>query len=388
MQTYPVVALDGCTNYDIESIAKILKQQLISVGMTEEILSGKKVVLKPNLVMSKNPDYAATTHPAVIAGAARALRSMGAAELLLAESSGGPYTETTMRLHYGGCGIKEMAQQEKITLNYKTDAAMMQFPAGSVCRSFHIIQPIYDADVIVNICKMKTHSLTKMSCGVKNLYGVIPGTEKVEMHARFSRLESFSEMLCDLAQMLLESKTMITICDGICGMEGNGPTGGTPREYGVLMTSLSPFALDLVCEHLMGFDGTVPTVQASIRRGLCPADITQLAVIGADYKNHITNNVVPPDTSRRSILRDFPDLFGGRLVRFLEPRPKIDQNKCVACGVCAASCPQKTIFIREKDGKKRLKIQDKNCIRCYCCQEMCPKNAVKIQKNFILRIVR
>ncbi|MCI8611881.1 MAG: DUF362 domain-containing protein [Clostridiales bacterium] len=387
MQIYPV-ALNGCAEYNIENIAKILEQQLELAGVTKEMLAGKKIVLKPNLVMNKKPDFAATTHPAVIAGTARALRNMGADALLLAESSGGPYTETTIRLHYNGCGIKEIAQQENITLNYKTGASTMQFPAGATCRSFHVIQPIYDADVIVNICKLKTHSLTKMSCGVKNLYGVIPGTEKVEMHARFSRIESFTQMLCDLAQMLLENKTMITICDGICGMEGNGPTGGTPREYGVLMTSLSPFSLDLLAEHLLGFNGTVPSVQASIQRGVCPVDIAQLTIVGTDYKKHITSNVIPPDTSRRSILRDFPDLFGGRLVRFLEPRPKIDQKKCVGCGVCAASCPKKTIIIKEKNGKKRLDVQDKNCIRCYCCQEMCPKNAVKIQKNFILRLVR
>ena len=387
MQIYPVT-LNGCTEYNIENIAKILEQQMALAGVTKEMLAGKKIVLKPNLVMSKNPDFAATTHPAGIAGAARALRSMGADALLLAESSGGPYTETTIRLHYNGCGIKEIAQQENITLNYKTGASTMQFPDGAACRSFHVIQPICDADIIVNICKLKTHSLTKMSCGVKNLYGVIPGTEKVEMHARFSRVESFTQMLCDLAQMLLDNKTMITICDGICGMEGNGPTGGTPRKYGVLMTSLSPFSLDLLAEHLLGFNGTVPSVQASIQRGVCPVDIAQLTIAGTDYKQHITANVIPPDTSRRSILRDFPDLFGGRLVRFLEPRPKIDQKKCVGCGVCAASCPKKTITIKEQNGKKRLNVQDKNCIRCYCCQEMCPKNAVKIQKNFILRLVR
>lgn len=387
MKLHPV-ALNGCTEYDSDIIAEIIKNQLFGAGVTAEMLRGKKIVIKPNLVMNKKPDFSATTHPAVIAGTARALRSIGAGELHLAESSGGPYTESTIRLHYNGCGIKEMAQQENIILNYNTAASVMQFPAGAACRSFNVIRSIYDADVIVNICKLKTHSLTKMSCGVKNLFGVIPGTEKVEMHARFSRIESFTEMLCDLAQMFTENKTVITICDGICGMEGNGPTGGTPREYGVLMTSLSPFALDLAAEYLLGFAGTVPTVQASIKRELCPADITELNIIGDDYKNHITSDVVPPDTSRRSILRDFPDLFGGRLVRFLEPRPKINQKKCIGCGVCAASCPKKTISIREKDGKKQLKIQDKSCIRCYCCQEMCPKNAVKIQKNLILRLVR
>ncbi|MBS5724344.1 MAG: DUF362 domain-containing protein [Clostridiales bacterium] len=385
MQFYPV-ALDGCTEYNVESIAKILAKQLAAAGAGAEQLSGKRIVIKPNLVMSKNPDYAATTHPAVIAGAARALRSLGATDLLIAESSGGPYTETTMRLHYSGCGIKEVAGKENISLNFKTGASQMQFPAGAVCRSFHVIQPICDADIIVNICKLKTHSLTKMSCGVKNLYGVIPGTEKIEMHARFSRIESFSQMLCDLTQMLTEKKTLITICDGIWGMEGNGPTGGTPRAYGVLMTSLSPFALDLLAEHLLGFAGTVPTVQASIQRALCPADISDLTIIGADYEKHITSDVTPPDTSRRSILRDFPDLFGGRLVHFLEPRPKINQKICIGCGVCAASCPKKTILVKEKNGKKHLKIRDKNCIRCYCCQEMCPKNAVKIRKNLILRL--
>lgn len=387
MKFHPV-ALNSCTEYNPDSIAQIIEKQLSGVGLTAQILQGKRIVIKPNLVINKNPDYAATTHPAVIAGAARALRNIGAKELLLAESSGGPYNETTIRLHYNGCSIKETAERENITLNYSTASSIMQFSAGTACKSFNVIQPIYDADVIVNICKLKTHSLTKMSCGVKNLYGVIPGTEKVEMHARFSRIENFTQMLCDLAQMFTENKTVITICDGICGMEGNGPTGGTPRKYGVLMTSLSPFTLDLAAEHLLGFAGTVPTVQASIERGLCPADIVDLTVIGEDYTQLITDNVIPPDTSRRSILRDFPDLFGGRLVHFLEPRPKINPKVCVGCGVCAASCPKKTIAILERNGKKRLKIQDKNCIRCYCCQEMCPKNAVKIQKNLILRLVR
>lgn len=387
MKFYPV-ALDGCTEYNPDLIAQIIEKQLSGIGLTAEMLHGKNIVIKPNLVMNKKPDFSATTHPTVIAGAARALRSMGAGELYLAESSGGPYTESTIRLHYNGCGIKEIAEQENIILNYSTASSIMQFPGGTACRNFNVIQPIYNADIIVNICKLKTHSLTKMSCGVKNLYGVIPGTEKVEMHARFSRIETFTQMLCDLAQMFMEHKTIINICDGICGMEGNGPTGGTPREYGVLLSSLSPFALDLVAEHLLGFAGTVPTVQAAIERGLCPADIAGLSIIENDYKQYIINDVVPPDTSRRSILRDFPDLFGGRLVRFLEPRPKINPKICVGCGVCAASCPKKTIAIREKSGKKQLKIVDKSCIRCYCCQEMCPKNAVKIQKNLILRLVR
>ena len=223
---------------------------------------------------------------------------MGVRDITIAESPGGPYAIPLLQSLYQTCGMTEVAQRTGAVLNFDTSSRQLD-GNGQVTRHFTVIHPIADADLIINICKLKTHSLTKMSCGVKNLYGIIPGTEKIEMHARFSRVESFSQMLCDLAQMLTEQKTLITICDGIWGMEGNGPTGGTPRAFGVLMTSLSPFALDLLAESLLGFAGTVPTVQTSIQRSLCPGDVSDLSVAGSDYRKYITNDVIPNKLSAK-----------------------------------------------------------------------------------------
>lgn len=378
------VALNKCTEYNTELIYSILKAQFFSAGITKETIFDKKVVIKPNLVMNKPPEYAATTHPTVVAAAARVLKELGACEIVVAESSGGPYTDASMKSHYKNCRIADVAREEGLILNTKTGFRTMHYPDGIKCRTFNIIDPIMKADVIVNICKLKTHSLTKLSCGVKNLFGAIPGVEKFEMHARFPNQEDFVEMICDLCAMLSENKEMITICDGIVGMEGNGPTGGTPKDYGVLLTSTSAFCLDRVAEALLRFDGTVPMLAAATRRGLMPESASDIPVIGDSLDVCRIDSVVLPDTQKFNILRSLPNILGGRAAKFFEPKPSINKKTCVGCGVCANSCPQHTIVIKNK----KAQINYKSCIRCYCCQELCPINSVDIKQNFIIKIIQ
>lgn len=381
---YQPVALNICREYDTDKLTALLVNQFRAAGITRELIEGKKVVLKPNLVMNKPPEFAATTHPAVVSAAARVLHSLGAESITLAESSGGPYNEAVIRSHYKACGISDIAEAEGIELNYGTGFGTMHFNDGEKCKSFNVIEPIMKADVIVNICKLKTHSLTKLSCGTKNLFGVVPGVEKFEMHARFPLQEDFVEMICDLCAMLCSEKEMITVCDGIVGMEGNGPTGGTPNEYGVLLTSRSPYCLDLCCETILGFEGTVPMLNSAKRRSLCPETAKELTVIGDSIGDCKVEKVILPDTQKFNVLRSLPTLFGGRAARFFEPKPAINKKTCIGCGVCARSCPQKTIIIKDK----KAVINYKKCIKCYCCQELCPINSVKIKQNFIIKIIQ
>lgn len=381
---YKNVALDRCTEYNENLIGEILSRQFRTAGIDHEMLNGKKIVIKPNLVMNKNPEAAATTHPAVLTGVIRCLKALGGEDITIAESYGGPYLESTLKAHYKGCGIASVAENEGAKLNFKTGSGNMSYPDGVRCKVFNIIDPIREADVIVNICKLKTHSLTKMSCGVKNFFGTIPGVEKFEMHARFAEHEAFFEMIVDLCSMICENKTVITVCDGIVGMEGNGPTGGPPRAYGVLLTSLSPFCLDLVCEKLLDFEGTVPTVNEAKKRGVCPESIDELEIIGDKVENCITDDVLLPDAESLSVLTKMGDIFGGRFAKFFSPHPEINKKTCVGCGKCAQSCPVHTIEIINK----KARINHDKCIKCYCCQELCPINSVKIKKNIFLKLVQ
>ncbi|MBQ4066523.1 MAG: DUF362 domain-containing protein [Clostridia bacterium] len=377
------VALDRCKNYDTEAITAILERQFLALGITAELIRGKKVVIKPNLVMNKPPEFAATTHPSVIDAAARIIKRLGAESITVAESSGGPYNEITMKSHYKGCGIADVAKKEGLILNTDPSSGTMTFDSGVKCRSFNIITPILEADVILNICKLKTHSLTKLSCGIKNLFGVIPGVEKFEMHARFPRQEDFVQMICDLCQLICQKKEMITVCDGIVGMEGNGPTGGTPKEYGVLLSSRSPFCLDLVAEAVLGFEGTVPMLCVARERSLCPESVSGLSVIGDKIEDCKITGIILPDTQKFNILRALPNILGGKAAKFFEPKPAINKKTCIGCGVCARSCPQHTITVKNK----KAYINYKKCIRCYCCQELCPINSVEIKQNLLIKII-
>lgn len=381
------VAVARVERYDYDRILNALHAQAKSLGITPGYFTGRRVVIKPNLVAPMKPDAAATTHPVLLKAVVAFLRAYGAEDLCLAESPGGLYSESTLRSNYKSCGILEAAQECDLPLNYDVSAVLTTYKSGTVCHSFHVISPIDTADVIVDLCRLKSHSLTKLSCAVKNFFGVIPGVEKIEMHSAYPTLPVFSEMLVDLCAMLCESHEILAICDAITAMEGNGPTGGTPCDIGALLMSRSPFALDAAAETLVGFTGTVPVCEAARRRALAPA-VGETVLVGDALDSLTVQDFREPDSSGGKFLRDLPNLFGGHLADFLAPRPQIDTQKCVGCGVCEKSCPRHAIQIQTKRGKKRAVISPADCIRCFCCQELCPIHAVKIRKNPIFKIIR
>ena len=117
-----------------------------------------------------------------------------------------------------------------------------------------------------------------MSCAVKNLFGTIPGTLKPEYHFRYPDPRNFADMLVDLAGFV---RPRLSICDAIVGMEGNGPTAGTPRNIGAVLAAENPHALDLACAHIIGLRaGDVPTLVAAQARGYIPAEAGALSIAG------------------------------------------------------------------------------------------------------------
>lgn len=385
MEKY-TVALTSCKEYDVQNITEILTRQFEDCGITAETVKDKNIVLKPNLVMNKSPEHAATTHPAVFHATIKVLKALGAdpEKILVAESFGGPYVESLLKSHYKNCGIAAVAETEGIKLNFETGADSMFFAEGVRCKKFNIIDPIRNADIVVDLCKLKTHSLTKMSNAIKNFFGTIPGVEKFEMHARFSEHKDFTEMIVDLCEMICKEKTVIAVCDGVIGMEGNGPTGGNPKDFGVIMTSLSPFALDVVAAEVLDFGTTVPIVESAKARGLAPNDLSEISVMGNTVEECKVRELKLPDSSSLSFLTKMPTLFGGRYAKFFQPHPEINRKTCIGCGKCAESCPVHTIEVKDK----KAKINREKCIRCYCCQELCPINSVKIKKNIFLKLIQ
>ncbi len=383
------VAVNKCSEYDYNAVKNILTSQISKLVREKAYFENKNVVVKPNLLLKASPDKSITTHPIVMEAVIDTIKAYNPKSITIAESPGGPYNSASLKVIYKATGMTAVAEKCEVNLNTDPSAEQISNPDGMVCKIFNIISPIKNADVIVNVCKLKTHSLTTMSAATKNLFGTIPGIEKFEMHTRYKELPIFEKMLTDLCAMHLKRTPMLSVVDAIYGMEGNGPSGGDVRNFGLLLSSLNPFNLDVACSSVMGLEGNVGYIEEAKKLGLCVDNSTELHIIGGAIDEYKQKDIKLPETKSLPILKRLPTLFGGRLNKFLEPRPAIMTNKCVGCGECMRSCPAKTIdLITSKNGKKLAKINESGCIKCYCCQELCPINAVKVKKNPIFKIIK
>ncbi len=386
-----------CREYSTDTIHGILS--VIGAMMEGLDLRGKNVVIKPNLVSKRSPEEAITANPAVLDAVILWLYDMGAGSVTIAESPGGVYSASRLRGIYSASGAAEVAEARGALLNYDLGYTETSHPDGRVCRLFDVIDPILRADVIVDLCKLKTHALTGISAAVKNLFGVVPGIVKFEMHSRYPDYNDFSAMLVDLCDLIVSRCEFISVTDGIVGMEGNGPTAGSPREIGALIVSRNPFAADTVASYLIGCEGKTDMMAESAARGFTPAahgDCNVIPVGGADLDGLAVKDFKQPDSKKHNILEKLRTFGGGSIYKLFEPYPDVDFKACIGCGECAASCPRHTIIMKPKDevkGASRSKakrvplIERDGCIRCFCCQELCPHGVIKIKKNPITRIL-
>ena len=375
------VYLSHLDSYEYEKVSDavvpLIRSMLCDNGISEESLKGKKVLLKPNLLAKRESEAGITAHPSFVQTAGAFFVSLGA-EVVIADSPGGVYNLSALEGIYKVTGMNDAAEKSGAVTNKDTGYTSVHEPEVS-SKKFNIINPINEADLVVNLARMKTHALCEVSLAVKNMFGAIPGLQKAEQHARFPGRMDFADMLCDLC---LVTAPQINIIDGVCGMEGNGPAGGTLKKVGVVVASANPFASDMVGAKIMGYsENEVGTIECAVQRGLCPESIDGIEIIGEDYSRYVSS-FKRPDATAGGLLKQLPSLFGGRLQKFLEPRPVVNKKKCIGCGECMRNCPVSTIKIKDK----KAEIEPKACIKCYCCQEFCPVKAIKVKSNFIFKL--
>lgn len=372
------VSVVPLADYGEENAARALREVLEPLGGLSFVRPGMRVVIKANLVSAMKPDAAATTHPVLLKALCRMLCEAGAT-VVVGDSPGGLYNAAFVGRVYRVAGV-EAVEETGASLNRDFSEKETDFPDGKVLRHFTYTGYLDGADAVINFCKLKSHGMMGMSCAAKNMFGTVPGIIKPEYHYRFPRHEDFADMLLDLDEYF---HPVLSIADAVVGMEGNGPTAGTPREIGCLLASHSPHTLDLVAAHLIGFTGDeIPTVAAAKRRGLLPEKWEDVPLYGSvdglcvpDYEHVETHSLRFTGTGNNPIKR----FFGAVAGRMLRTRPVLKKDLCVGCGMCAGICPAKAITIKNK----KAVIDRKKCIRCFCCQEFCPKSAMKVERALV-----
>ena len=362
------VYLAPCTEYQYEPLKQAVDDIFDHLALNRFLFQGANVVIKPNLLMKCNPDTAIITHPLLVAAVGTKVKELGG-KVTIAESSGGRYTPSTVKNIYQACGYTNMAQQYGFLLNTDCSYRSLKAPNAIRCKEFQVISPILDADIIIDIGKLKTHCMTGMSGAVKNMFGVVPGLMKPELHCRFPDKKEFSEMLVDLCEAV---RPHIAIMDAVMGMEGNGPSGGKPRFIGTLI-GVSGFIGQII--FTITFTST-KMLASAMERGLCPKTVEEIEILGLPLSDTVISDFLPPQSKSSDFIQYLPSFLRPLAAKIATPVPKIRTGKCIGCGKCAESCPQHTIEIKHK---KAYIIYD-NCIRCYCCHEMCPEHIIDIKR--------
>lgn len=370
------VSITHTLSYQQEEVTSSIKRHFDLLKLSEVIRPDMRVLLKPNLLLKRKPEEITTTHPAVMAGIIICLKELGVSDITIADSPGGPYTKQALGGIYEATGMKALAKQYDVALNQDFSYYEQKVENGEKVQSFMLINPIKQADFIIDVAKLKTHSMTTLSGGVKNLFGTVPGLMKPEFHFRFPDKNDFSNMLLDLCETI---KPNVTFVDAIISMEGDGPSGGTPKHTGLILASKSPYNLDVALCNIIDIDvNDVPTVNQSIKRNLCVSDINEIEFLGDEFIR--ISDYKKPNVTGVDFMQKVPKWLRKPLnpiaQAMLVSKPVIRTKHCIGCGKCAESCPATTITI----SNQKAIIHYNKCIKCFCCHEMCPVKAIDIKR--------
>jgi len=369
------VSLVRCKTYDPAVLKKALLTSLELIGGIDKFIKkGMKVLLKPNVMMPKPFGFPANTHPLFLQAVIELFKEKGA-EIRVGESSAGSqagitFTKRALKMS----GIEDIALASGSRLvNFDLDQVVQIEVSNSYVSSIPIANSVREADLVVSLPKLKTHTYANIITGtVKNIYGTIPGQIKAEFHRRAPKPEQFYTIIRDLYGAVLPG---LTIFDAVVGMEGNGPSAGKERPIGFIIASSDGVAADAIASELINVPSLrVLTTRLCAEANLGKGKIEEIEILGEDLQKVILKDFKLPGST---VINPF--LY--RIILTLtKTQPAIDHKKCTLCKTCADSCPMKVIA--EED--KKMVISRKDCIRCFCCAEVCPEHAIKPKRKNIM----
>ena len=369
-----LVSIVRCNDYEPSSIRQAVHEVLAPLGgMKRFVNPGQRVLLKPNMLSAKSPERAITTHPQIVEAVAEEVKGAGGIPFI-GDSPGGAIRG--IKRVWENTGIEEAAERAGVELVNFEASGVKELKFGKY--TFYVAKPVLDADVIINLPKLKTHSLTLLTCTMKNMFGTIPGFRKAELHKIYPKPRAFADMLVHLYKLVTPS---LSIVDAVVAMEGNGPSAGRPYKIGVLMAGDDGVALDAVAARVIGFEpGKIDTIEIATELGLGESNFNAIEISG-DIPRLDDEGRRPFELPANRMLKLIPDFLVDLVKPFVWAKPVIDPARCTGCGFCAESCPAQTI---KKTGKV-YRIDDSKCLNCLCCHELCPEHAIDIKMSWLAR---
>lgn len=237
----------------------------------ESALSGwDKVLIKVNFITVETWDTGATTDPIVVEAIIKRLKTLPV-QIFVVESDA---TMTNADKAFEVTGMKEACERNDVqflNLRYIKDRVKIGIPNGETLESIKVPRIVTES-AIISAAKLKTHTSTTVTLGMKNMFGLLPDKFKGKYHAK-----GISKVIVDINTVL---KPVLTIIDGFVGMEGRGPVGGTPIKMDLVIAGKDVVATDATAAKAMGFEPMeIAHIRKAYEKGL--GNIDNIEVVGS-----------------------------------------------------------------------------------------------------------
>lgn len=368
------VSLRQLTSYSPGAVTQALQELLDPLGgMAAFVKPGQKVLLKPNMLAGKPPEKAVTTHPEIVRAVIKAAQQAGGI-VSVGDSPGIGSPEAVARK----CGILDVVKETGAAFAPFDRSVRLETRKGTF-HELEVAADLLEADVVINLPKLKTHQMMGLTCAVKNMFGSVVGFRKPRLHLQAGTDKAFFALL--LLELCEHLAPQLTIVDAVVGMEGEGPGSGDPVKIGALLAGRTPQAVDTVATSLLGMKARqVWTQQKAIDTERPWTRLAEIDIRGDSLDRLRMKHFRPAK------MTDINFGLKGSLKRTLKnaltARPTVDHRLCRRCNACVTHCPPEAMRIE----KETLLIDYERCIRCFCCQELCPYEALRTQQGILLRL--
>lgn len=367
-----IVAAVKCPDYSPDQVANAVAEIFDLASGNEPIVKpGSTILVKPNLLSPRAPGEAVTTHPVVVKAVVAYCFQAGAGRVWIGDSCAGEHPDERL---WEMTGMRQVASDSGAELkSFQTNVE------ARTCGNTQVPVPasLAEVDAWISVPKLKTHTLTVLTCAVKNTYGMVSGSVKSYYHGQYTSPHSMSRFLLQVHEAL---RPAFIVVDAVTAMEGSGPANGDPVSVGLLMGGSDALAVDTVCAPVFkSRPRQIPTLRAAMDRD--PACLDNIVIRG-DGTRILADARLKPSLGR--FLQRLPEATFQLATAILACHPQINADKCVGCGVCAKICSQNAIT--QVPGARKYTVDKKRCIICMCCAEACPYNAVEVKSP--LRFLR
>ena len=374
------LAFAPCADYTTQNLRPTLEHVLQPQIEAAGGISGKSVMLKPNLLAWRRENDPQAVNPRFIVETAKVFLDAGASRVAILEN---PAVQTTPQILRAMGIADELKSLGVASANFKN--YIKQPPLDAVFfRNLEIADEFREYDFVADLAKAKTHGMMTLTFCVKNLFGLVNGGDRLAWHLAVGRdYDKFADMLLDL---YLVVRPAFNLLDAVTCMEGNGPGAGTPADRHFVAGGTDALVLDAVAARVLGVDpDTLHIIKRAKARGLFPAPET---VDNPDPLPVCEPLALPDrpvmDMAQMHLGVGIPKWMQKPLYKLMVVNPVLDPAKCVGCGVCVKMCPPKSLKL--SSGKPAFDLP--HCIRCFCCQEHCPKGAITPRMTRMMRFVK